>query len=143
MGNDMNNQKLNSYTETEKQSNKRLALFTGIWLVTTALLAFGPKLVWDFSVTFTILAVITNLIAGGFMVKANIAHLASLDELGQKIFLESAAITLGVLMVFGVCYELLFFAGNLLSITPRISHIYFVMGFTFMLSTYLGHRRYR
>lgn len=132
-----------SYTENEKRSNKQLAIYTSIWLITTALLAFGPKLIWDSGVILTIIAIISNLIAGGFMVFANIKHLNSLDELGRKIFLDSAAITLGVLMVFGVCYELVFFTGILFESTPRISHLYFVMGFTFLLSTYFGHRKYR
>lgn len=139
----MTEQTNQSYCENEKRSNKQLALYTGIWLITTALLAFGPKLIWDFSVALTIIAVLCNIIAGGFMISANIKHLKSLDELGQKIFLESAAITLGVLMVFGVCYELVFFAGMLFEMTPRISHMYFVMGFTFILATYLGHRKYK
>lgn len=139
----MSEQTKASYTENEKRSNKQLALYTSIWLITTALLAFGPKLIWDFNVIFTVIAVVCNLIAGGFMISANIKHLNSLDELGRKIFLESAAITLGVLMVFGVCYELIFFTGMLFEMTPRISHLYFVMGFTFILATYLGHRKYR
>ncbi len=139
----MNEQSQPSYSENETKSNKQLALYTSIWLITTALLAFGPKLIWDFSATFTIIAVVLNLSAGGFMIMANIKHLNSLDELGRKIFLESAAITLGVILVFGVCYELLFVAADLFTFTPRISHIYFVMGITFMLSTFLGHRRYR
>jgi lysylphosphatidylglycerol synthetase-like protein (DUF2156 family) len=139
----MTEQSKPSYTENEKSSNKQLALYTGIWLITTALLAFGPKLIWDFSLALTVISVACNLIAGGFMILANIKHLNSLDELGRKIFLESAAITLGVLMVFGVCYELVFFTGLLFDATPRISHLYFVMGFTFILSTYLGHRKYR
>ena len=132
-----------SYSENEKQSKNQLALFTSIWLITTALLAFGPKLVWDFNATLTIISVIGNLTAGGLMIFANIKHLNSLDELGRKIFLDSAAITLGVLIVFGVCYELVFFTGYLIEATPRISHLYFIMGCTFILSTYLGHRKYR
>jgi hypothetical protein len=139
----MNEQTNQSYSEKEKSSNKQLAIYTGIWLISTALLAFGPKLIWDFSVIFKIVAVLCNIIAGGYMITANIKHLKSLDELGQKIFLESAAITLGVLMVFGVCYELVFFSGMLFEATPRISHMYFVMGFTFILATYLGHRKYK
>jgi predicted Co/Zn/Cd cation transporter (cation efflux family) len=132
-----------SYSQNEKKTNKQLGIYTAIWLITTALLAFGPKLIWDFSAAFTIIAVVLNLTAGGFMIMANIKHLNSLDELGRKIFLESAAISLGVIVVFGVCYELLFVAANLFTFIPRISHIYFVMGFTFILSTFVGNRRYR
>jgi len=139
----MSDQSKRSYTENEAHTNKQLALYTGIWLVTTAVLAFGPKLIWDFSVGITIASIIANLIAGGFLIFANIKHLNSLDELGRKIFLDSAAITLGVMLVVGVCYELVFFTGLLYEFTPRIAHLYFLMGFTFLLSTYLGHRKYK
>ena len=139
----MNNQNRISYVDNEKRSNKRLALFTSIWLITTALLAFGPTFVWEFMTVPTIVATVLNLGAGGLMVWANIKHLKSLDELGQKIFLNSAAITLGVVLVFGVCYELLLTSTQLFTFAPSISHVYFVMGITFMASTYAGHRKYR
>ena len=122
-----------NHSKTNKKTNTQLGIYTAIWLATTALLAFGPKLIWNFSTAFTIIAVVLNLSAGGFMITANIKHLKSLDELGRKIFLESAAISLGVIVVFGVCYELLFVAADLFIFIPRISHIYFVMGFTFIL----------
>lgn len=133
----------NRYSKQEQSSNKRLALYTGIWLASTALLAFGPKLLWSQVAELNLLAIFVNLISGGFMIKANISHLKNLDELAQKIFLNSAAITLGVLMVVGVCYELIFFTDLIDSFEPRISHLYFVMGITFILSTYLGHRKYQ
>ncbi len=135
--------KPNIYNETERESNKNLAFFTALWLITTALLAFGPTLIWDEKAWLNILAVVLNLISGALMIKANIKHLQKLDELAQKIFLNSAAITLGVLMVVGVCYELLFFTDLINSFEPRISHLYFVMGFTFIISTYLGHKKYQ
>ena len=136
-----NNQ--DSYSMKESKSNKNLAIFTGLWLVTTALLAFGPKLIWSQMALLNIAAIVINLVSGGFMVWANIKHLQNLDELAQKIFLNSAAITLGVLMVVGVSYELIFLTDLFNSFAPKISHLYFVMGFTFILSTYLGHRKYK
>ena len=132
-----------TYAKKEAHGNKNLALYTGIWLLTTALLAFGPKLIWGFSTLSTILAVIANLTAGGLLIRANVHYIKCLDELGRKIFLESATITLGVLMVFGVCYELVFVTGIINDFSPRISHLYFVMGITFIVSTYFGHRKYR
>jgi hypothetical protein len=125
------------------KSNVNLAIYTGCWLITTALLAFGPKFIWDFSVVFTLFAIAFNIGSGALMIFANIKHLNSLDELGRKIFLDSAAITLGVVMVFGVCYELTSYAGESFAFKATISHIYFVMGITFMLSVFLGHRKYR
>ncbi|MDT0594957.1 hypothetical protein [Glaciecola petra] len=125
------------------QSNKHLAIWTGTWLVSTALLAFGPKLIWDFATALTILAILLNLAAGAGMTMANIRHLQSLDELGRKVFLDAAAITLGVMVVFGVCYELVSFAGAQFAFEARISHIYFVLGPTFFISMLIGTRRYK
>lgn len=124
-------------------SNKQLAIWTGAWLISTALLAFGPKLIWDFSTALTIVAILLNLVVGAGMTMANIKHLQSLDELGRKVFLEAAAITLGVVVVFGVCYELVSFAGSQFAFDARISHIYFVMGPTFFISMLVGNRRYK
>ena len=36
-----------TYNQKEQRNTKRSALWTGLWLVSTALLAFGPKLIWD------------------------------------------------------------------------------------------------
>lgn len=126
-----------------KESNKYLAIWTGTWLVSTALLAFGPKLIWDYSTSLTIIAILLNLAAGAGMTMANIRHLQSLDELGRKVFLDAAAITLGVMVVFGVCYELVSFAGAQFAFDARISHIYFVLGPTFFISMLIGTRRYK
>ena len=136
----MTNDNLNSRI---KRSNKNLAIFTFGWLVSTALLALGPKLLWDFNTLFTALAIANNFVFGGLMIMANIKHLRSLDELGRKIFLDAAAITLGVVVIFGVAYELTSFAGEAFAFKARISHIYFVMGPTFFISTFFGHRKYK
>ena len=136
--------KINNNLNTRiKHSNINLASFTSGWLITTALLAFGPRFLWDYNAILTLIAIAANVVLGGIMIFANIKHLQSLDELGRKIFLDSAAITLGVLVVFGVVYELSSFAGEAFAFTARISHIYFVMGPTFFISTLIGHRKYR
>jgi uncharacterized membrane protein len=139
----MQNTNQDTFEKRVNKSNGKLAIFTGLWLFTTALLAFGPKLIWEFNFALTLFAVLLNIAAGVFMIFANVQHLKRLDELGRKIFLESAAITLGVLMVFGVCYELLSYAGEAFTFTPRISHMYFVMGITFIVSVFVSNRKYK
>jgi hypothetical protein len=139
----MTNQSKSTYAQQEFKGNKNLALYTTIWLISTALLAFGPKLIWDFSIALTVVAIVLNIIAGGLLILANVKYVKCLDELGRKVFLESATITLGVLMVFGVAYELIFVTGAIGEFEPRISHLYFVIGITFIVSTFLGHRKYR
>lgn len=131
-----------SLNQREKASNKHIAKYTFAWLVTLASLAFGPKFLWDGDLLFSILAALLNLLAGAGMVYANVKMLRQVDELSRKVFLDAAAITLGVVMVFGVCYELLSMPG-ILNFKAQISHVYFVMGPTFLLAMFWGNRRYR
>lgn len=125
------------------KSNKYLALCTFAWLVSNAALAFGPKFIWDHNTAVSILAIAANIATGFAMVMANVKLLQNIDELAKKVFLDAAAITLGVTVVFGVCYELASFAGGSFEFTARIAHIYFVIGPTFFISTLIGNWRYK
>ena len=69
------------------------------WVGVTALLAFGPKYVWDYSTLPTLGAVLLNLVVGFTMVMALVRHISGLDELERKIFLDAAGLTLGVTLV--------------------------------------------
>ena len=61
---------------------------------------------------------------------------------GTKIFLDAAAITLGVVLVCGVSYELLEDI-RLISGEPQISFLIVLMSLTFMASHAAGHWKYR
>ena len=60
----------------------------------------------------------------------------------QKIFLDSAALTLGVGLVCGLGYELLEDI-RLISFQPEISHLGILMCLTFLAGNIAGHRKYR
>ena len=107
-----------------------------------AVAAFGPKLIWDFDTLLTALAVLVNLGVGFGMIMANKRHLAGLDEMHQKIFLDAGALTLGVGLVCGLSYELLDEI-RLISFEPKISHLVVLMSLTFLVGMIAGHRRYR
>ena len=139
-----------SYSKTESsnwakrnaKNTVRLGIWTGAWLVTTALLAFGPKLLWDFNTPLTVLAVLVNLAVGGGMILANKTYLGGLDEMQQKIFRDSAALTLGVGLVAAVSYEMLEDI-RLISFEPEISHLVVLMCLTFLGGMIAGHRKYQ
>src|SRR5260221_358260 len=92
--------------ETRYQSRTRanvLRLFgwTGGWGAATALMAFGPKFLWNKSLVFTLLAVGLDIAVGVGMILANKKYIAELDELQRKVQLNSMGVTLGVALIAG------------------------------------------
>ena len=69
-------------------------------------------------------------------------HVQALDELGQKIFLDAAAFTLGVGLVCGPSYTLLA-SQKLIYFQPEIGHLIMLMSLTFVAANYAGTRKYR
>ena len=125
-----------------RKTTAHVGYWTLAWLATTALAAFGPRLVWDFATLPTVLGVLTNIVVGFGMILATRRHLRGLDEMQQKIFLDAGALSLGVGLVCGLSYELLEDI-KLITFEPEISHLAILMCFTFMVGMVLGHRKYR
>ncbi len=132
----------NGWAASMAKNTVRLGYWTGAWVVTMAVAAFGPKLIWDFDTVLTILAVLVNLGVGFGMIVANKRHLQAMDELHQKIFFDAAALTLGVGLVCGLSYELLENI-KLIAFEPEISHLVILMSLTFVAGMIAGHRKYR
>jgi hypothetical protein len=107
-----------------------------------ALAAFGPKLIWNFDTLLTTVGVLINLGVGFGMIVATKRYLHGLDEMQQRIFLDSAVLTLGVGLVIGLCYELLEDI-KLITFEPEISHLVVLMCLTFLAGMIVGHRKYR
>lgn len=123
------------------QHTKNLALWTGLWLITQASAAFGPHYLWPGNSTITWLAVALTLATGWGMVRANILHILSLDELQQRIQLESMGITLGLTLIVGLAYSLLD-TTNLITHDAEISVLVIFMGLCYMANILLAQRRY-
>ncbi|MFK8053995.1 MAG: hypothetical protein AB8F65_13595 [Woeseiaceae bacterium] len=125
----------------KSKTTRHLAVWTITWLLATALLAFGPKFLWDYDPMLSWATVILNVGIGVAMVLANRNALRALDEMEQKIFLEASVLTLGVGLVFAGCFQLI---GDirLVSFEPMIAHVMIVMALTFLLGMLIGHRRY-
>lgn len=119
-----------------------LMCWTGAWVATLALLAVGPKMLWDHNIALTILVCVVNGGLGVGMIMANIRYQRAADELEKKIFLDATAITLGVGLVFGGSYQL-WKAIQLITFDPAITHLIVLMALTFVASTVYGHWRYR
>jgi hypothetical protein len=138
MGDIMNQSKSleNNYQSRIRKGTLRLARWTGAWLLATALLAFGPRLLWDQAMAFTLLALGLNLGVGIGMILANRNYLAELDELQRKVQLNAMGITLGVAVIAGVPY-------SMLDAHADISHLLILMSLTFLVSILYGTQRYR
>jgi hypothetical protein len=76
------------------------------------------------------------------MIVANKQFLQGLDEMHRKIFLDAAALSLGVGLVCGLSYELLEDI-KLITFQPEISHLVMLMCLTFLTGMIVGHRKYR
>ncbi|RUO74162.1 hypothetical protein CWI80_02065 [Pseudidiomarina sediminum] len=128
--------------ERNKRTTRSLFIWTSGWVLSLALVAFGPKFLWDFAETYTLIAIAVNLFFGYKMILANKRHLDGCDELQRRIHFNAMAISLGVSMVFGALYGLLE-AVRLLSETPNPANILFVMGISYMVSIFIGFRKYQ
>ena len=124
------------------KNTSRLAYWTIAWVATTALAAFGPRLIWNFDTLLSILGVLLNVGVGFGMIMATRRHLRGLDEMQQKIFLDAGALALGVGLVCGIGYEQLEDM-KLISFEPEISHLVILMCLTFIAGKIAGHRKYR
>ncbi len=120
----------------------RLKYWTIAWVLSSALAAFGPKLIWDFHTGLTILGVVITLVVGFQMIVANKRYVQGLDEMHRKIFLDAGALSLGVGLVCGLSYELLEDI-KLITFEPEISHLILLMCLAFLIGLITGHRKYQ
>jgi hypothetical protein len=124
-----------------KRNTKRLLTWTVLWVLSLAILQFGPKLIWDFNMAFTTMAILTNLAIGLKMILVNKDHLSGLDELQRRIQLDAMAISLGAGLILGVTYETLEDI-KVIMFEPEISHLIMAMVAVYIISILLGNRKY-
>ena len=132
---------VNSISDRNKKNTKSLAIWTSAWLLSLALVAFGPVLLWDYSKTISLCAIAINLLMGYKMIMVNKQHLEDLDELQQRIHFVAMSLSLGVSMVFGAVFGLLE-AVRLVEFQPNPSSVLFVMGISYGVGMLLAHRKY-
>lgn len=131
-----------SWKASQKRNTVHLRHWTSAWILSLALAAFGPKMLWDFQTGLTILGVVINLAVGFGMIVANKRYLQGLDEMHRKIFLDAGALSLGVGLVCGLGYELLEDI-RLITFQPEIPHLIILMCLTFFAGLIVGHRKYQ
>jgi hypothetical protein len=135
-------QQKNGYQSRVRANVIRIFRWNGAWGVATALMAFGPKFLWNKAVVFTLLAVGLDVAAGIGMILANKNYLAELDELQRKVQLNSMAITLGVGLIAGVPFSVMD-SYHMIPFHADISYLLIIMSLTFVASNLYGTWRYR
>ncbi|MBT4623599.1 MAG: hypothetical protein HOB97_06060 [Verrucomicrobia bacterium] len=129
-------------TPQTKKNTKRLFIWSVVWVLATAGVAFGPKNLWNFNTLPTILGVLIHIGIGFGMIRVFKQYLLELDELQRKIQLDAMALSLGIGLVLGSSYELLEDI-KLIPFEPEISHLILLMCLTYCIGIILGNRRYQ
>lgn len=140
----MNKQKIEptDWPGQTKETTIRLAKWTILWLLTVAIPAFGPALIWGDNHLISSLAILLNVGVGAGMIMANIHHLKTQDEMMQKVQLEAMGISLGVALVGGIAYSLLD-TTDVIPFDAEISYLVMIISITYLVSVFINLRRYK
>ena len=131
-----------TYGSRVRANTRQLARWTGAWIATCAVMAFGPKFLWHNSPVFTALAIGLNVCVGIGMVVANKKYLVELDELQRRIMLNAMGITLGVALIAGIPYSVMS-SYDMIPFKADVAHLLMLMGLTYAAANVYGQRRYR
>jgi hypothetical protein len=132
----------NGYQSRVRTNVIRLFRWNAAWGAATALMAFGPKFLWNKALVFTLLAVGLDVAVGVGMILANKNYLAELDELQRKVQLNAMGITLGVGLIAGVPFSVLD-SYHVIPFHADIAYLLILMSLTFVVSNLYGTWRYR
>ena len=131
-----------SFKELQHKSTKRLAVWTMIWVLSTALATFGPEMLWEYSL-YTYAGVALFLITGAAMIWANRKCLMDQDELQRRMHLEAMSITLGVAVVLGLGLSILDQQDLLFGFDLDFAFITIIISVSYMLSLLINLRRFK
>jgi hypothetical protein len=106
------------------------------------LMALGPKFLWHKALVLTLLAIGLDLAVGVGVILATKKYVMELDELQQRVWLNSLGITVGVAVI-AVPPLSVMDVSHMLSFHVNISHLVMLMGLTFLVSFLYGMLRYR
>lgn len=121
---------------------KKLAIWTWTWVATMAVATFGPKFIWDSHVFLSTFAILVNLANGILMILANRDLFNHFDELEKKLHLEAMALTLGLTVVVGLSFSLLY-QSNLIPIDAEISFLVMFTAVTYLITLFINTKRYK
>jgi len=130
------------WKEQQKKNLRSLAIWTSGWVLSLALVTFGPKFIWEGNQVFTYLTFFLNLGLGIGMIIANRNHINGLDELDKKITFDAMAIALGVGVIGGLSFSVMDIT-NMIGFDAEISFLVVLISITYLIAMVVGKLRYK
>ena len=124
----------------QKRQNKIMLAWTFAWVVSLAFLTGGVNFLWD-SLLITKIGLLINLAIGIGMIIANKNLFKTYDELQKKIQFEALAVTLGLVVVVGLVYEISFDFG-VINKEPEFEYLMLFISFSYVASNIINAKRY-
>jgi len=125
----------------QKKATKIMLAWCCAWVASLAFLSGGVNYLWD-SLLITKIGLLINLAIGIGMIIAHKNLFKTYDELQKKIQFEAMAITLGLVVVVGLTYEVSFDFG-IIDKEPEFEYLMMFICFSYMASTIVNSLRYR
>ena len=125
----------------QKKQTKIMLAWTLAWVLSIAFLTGAVNTLWD-NIIFTQIGLIINLAIGVGMIISNKNLFKTYDELQKKIQFEAMAITLGLVVVVGLVYEISFDFG-VIDKEPEFEYLMLFISFSYVASNMINARRYR
>ena len=124
----------------QKRQNKIMLAWTFAWVASLAFLTGGVNSLWD-SLLITKIGLLINLAIGIGMIIANKNLFKTYDELQKKIQFEAMAVTLGLVVVVGLVYEVSFDFG-VINKEPEFEYLMLFISFSYIASNIINAKRY-
>ena len=125
----------------QKKQTKIMLGWTIAWVASLAFLTGGENSLWD-NLIFTKIGLLINFAIGIGMIIANKNLFKTYDELQKKIQFEAMAITLGLVVVIGLTYEVSFDFGVINS-EPEFEYLMIFISISYVVSTLINSRKYK
>ena len=125
----------------QKKQNKVLLGWTLAWVVSLAFLTGLENTLWN-DLIYTKIGLLINLVIGIGMIVAHKNLFKTYDELQKKIQFEAMAITLGLVVVVGLTYEVSFDFGVIDS-EPEFEYLVIFICFSYVASNIISAIRYK
>ena len=138
----MSESKEGGYRSRIQTNTRRVAIWNGAWVMATALMAFGPRFLWNRASVLTLLGVGLDFAVGVGMVLSTKRYVMELDDLQRRVYLNALGITVGVILIAAIPYSVMQMY-NVISFQADVSHLVGLMSLTFVVSIVSGSVRYR
>ena len=125
----------------QKKQNKVLLGWTLAWVLSLAFLTGAENTLWN-DLIYTKIGLLINLVIGIGMIVAHKNLFKTYDELQKKIQFEAMAITLGLVVVVGLTYEVSFDFGVIDS-EPEFEYLVIFICFSYVASNIISAIRYK